>query len=125
MTGTGKVPFWACARATVGTVCVGPMPILFSGLSHNPPPCHSARFQLYISKDAVHSADGITEALWWDLDLLPGLEAGHPDPGFWPQFLPGPVRLLPHATELDPDDPSPLISVAFQVLVWQKAWGVH
>ena len=109
----------------MGTVCVGPVPLLFSGLFHNPPPCHSALFQLYISKDAVHSADGITEALCWDLDLLPGLEAGLPDPGFWPQFLPGPALLFPHATELDPDDPSPLISVAFQVLVWQKAWGVH
>lgn len=69
------------------TMYVGPMPVLFSGLFHNSPPCHSTRFQLYILKDAVHSADGITEALWRDPDLLPGLEVGHPDPGFWPQFL--------------------------------------
>lgn len=51
-----------------GAVCVEPMPILFSGFFPQFPLGHWACFCLYISKDAVHSADGMTEATWWDLD---------------------------------------------------------
>lgn len=49
-------------------MCVEPMPILFSGFFPQFPLGHWACFSLYISKDAVHSADGMTEATWWDLD---------------------------------------------------------
>lgn len=61
--------------------------------------------------------DGIMEALQGlrRLDLLLGLEWEHTHPSFWPQSChPSGLRQsLPHS------------SAAFQVLVWQKAWGVH
>lgn len=56
-------------------------------------------------EDADHAADGITEHCGGKkgLDLWPGLEFRHPEPGF--QSCPDLAMPLPYATELHPDGP--------------------